>query len=89
MKIREKAFAMIAVFILLTLLNACAAGNRQTETSAPSSDPQAHNETTAPISISGEVIISLDYERQSGSASNQFAIWIEDMDGNYINTVYA
>ena len=39
--------------------------------------------------ITGEVIITFDYEKQSGSASNQFAVWIEDMDGNYLNTLYA
>jgi len=38
---------------------------------------------------SGEVIISFDYERQSGSASNQFAVWIEDMDGQLVKTLYA
>jgi len=43
----------------------------------------------APTIASGEVVISLEYERQSGSASNQYAIWIEDMDGNYIQTLYA
>ena len=39
--------------------------------------------------ISGEVIISFDYERISGSASNQYAVWIEDMDGDVIKTLYA
>ncbi|MCL2058482.1 MAG: DUF2271 domain-containing protein [Oscillospiraceae bacterium] len=27
--------------------------------------------------------------KQSGSASNQFAVWVEDMDGNYLQTVFA
>ena len=38
---------------------------------------------------SGKLTITFDYERQSGSASNQFAVWVEDMEGNYINTLYA
>ena len=38
---------------------------------------------------SGEVVVTFHYEKQSGSASNQYAIWVEDMDGNYINTLYA
>ena len=46
-------------------------------------------ETDTPVSISGEVIISFDYERISGPASNQWAVWIEDMDGNLIRTLYA
>jgi len=38
---------------------------------------------------SGEVVVSFEYKRQSGSASNQYAVWVEDMDGNYVNTLYA
>ena len=33
--------------------------------------------------------VSFDYERQSGSASNQFAVWIEDLDGSLVKTLYA
>ena len=40
-------------------------------------------------SVSGKVKISFNYVRQSGIASNQFAIWIEDASGNYIKTLYA
>jgi hypothetical protein len=42
-----------------------------------------------PVTLTGEVVISFDYERQSGSASNQYAVWIEDMDGSLIKTLYA
>jgi hypothetical protein len=38
--------------------------------------------------ISG-VIITFDYQIQPGVASNQFAIWIEDMNGQHIKTLYA
>jgi len=38
---------------------------------------------------SGILTITFDYEKISGSASNQFAVWIEDTDGKYINTLYA
>jgi hypothetical protein len=41
------------------------------------------------LAASGEVTVSFDYAKQSGSASNQFAIWIEDTDGNYVKTLYA
>jgi hypothetical protein len=37
----------------------------------------------------GEVLIYLEYEKQSGSASNQFAVWIEDPDGQLVKTLYA
>ena len=55
-----------------------------------SADNQGNTtEPDTPTSISGEVIISFDYERISGSASNQWAVWIEDMGGNLIRTLYA
>ena len=37
----------------------------------------------------GRVEISFNYEKISGSASNQYAIWIEDMSGNLVRTLYA
>ncbi|MDR1136544.1 MAG: DUF2271 domain-containing protein [Clostridiales Family XIII bacterium] len=41
------------------------------------------------ISSDGRIIISFDYVKQSGHASNQFAVWIEDENGNHIKTLYA
>ena len=38
---------------------------------------------------SGKLTITFDYEKISGRATNQFAVWVEDMDGHYINTLYA
>jgi len=32
--------------------------------------------------------LTFTYTRQSGSASNQFAAWIEDTEGKYIKTLY-
>ena len=58
-------------------------------TPSQSNDGGDLNETAILDSASGEVVISFDYVKQSGSASNQFAIWIEDMDGNYLQTIFA
>ena len=33
--------------------------------------------------------LSFSFTRQSGSASNQFAVWIEDAQGRYVKTLYA
>jgi len=33
--------------------------------------------------------LSFSYTRLSGSASNQFAVWVEDSHGKYIKTLYA
>jgi hypothetical protein len=37
----------------------------------------------------GTVEVSFTYTRQSGFASNQFALWIEDAQGRCVKTVYA
>ena len=56
---------------------------------AQSNDGGDSDEPILPDSVSGHVDISFDYVKQSGSASNQFAVWIEDMSGNYLQTVFA
>jgi hypothetical protein len=61
----------------------------ETETSAALTKTQPESLETPALTATGEVVISFDYKKQSGSASNQFALWIEDMDGKYINTLYA
>ena len=33
--------------------------------------------------------ITFGFQKQSGYASNQFAVWIEDADGQYVKTLYA
>ena len=59
----------------------------QTSTQTPQTSAE-----TAPIplaTVAGELVITFDFVRQSGSASNQFAVWIEDMGGNLVRTLYA
>jgi hypothetical protein len=36
-----------------------------------------------------KVELSFVFERQSGFSSNQFAVWIEDLRGNLVKTLYA
>ena len=46
--------------------------------------------TTYPPEINRPMIfVSFDFERQNGSASNQFAVWIEDVEGNLVKTLCA
>jgi len=33
--------------------------------------------------------ISFTFNRQSGSSSNQYAVWVEDSSGNFVKTLYA
>jgi hypothetical protein len=56
---------------------------------SPAIDPPVEPEPDQPEYASGELIISFDYTKQSGSASNQYAVWIEDINGMYIKTLYA
>jgi hypothetical protein len=49
------------------------------------SAPPAEEDYTA----SGSLSVSFSFERQSGHASNQFAVWIEDADGTFVKTVFA
>jgi len=85
---KRKYILIFAVIILFISLCACADGNVQGEqlgniSNTPSVSPEQ------PDIISGKFSISFLYEHQPGWASNQFAIWIEDMDGGYIQTLYA
>lgn len=38
--------------------------------------------------LDGTVAIAFDFEERNTYSSNQFAIWIEDLEGNFIKTVY-
>jgi len=98
----KKYFRTIAITGITSLiaLSACATTEaRQNETTDATAlyTPNITNESTMisnyePLSQeseSGKLTITLDFTRQTGWASNQFAVWIEDMDGNYIQTLYA
>ena len=90
--IKSKFIIIFITAFLFIFLCACA---ENTEPSAPSpqienSDVNNDNNELAVQGVtSGEIVITFDYEKISGMASNQFAVWVEDMDGNYINTIYA
>jgi hypothetical protein len=68
--------SFLAAAVAIMFIVSCACGNRGNYTEPSSFE-------------SGKLTITFDYAKQSGSASNQFAVWLEDMDGNYINTLYA
>lgn len=48
-----------------------------------------NEQTEMPTPESGTLTVTFDFGKQSGYASNQFAVWIEDADGKYIKTLYA
>jgi hypothetical protein len=70
---KRNIILFITTVLLLALLCACGSGEQE----------------DTRVFESGTLTVSFDYEKISGSASNQFAVWVEDMNGNYINTLYA
>ena len=50
--------------------------------------PYNYSLAEASVSVPGLLTITFNYEKQPGLASNQFAVWIEDMDGNLVKTLY-
>ena len=58
------------------------------ESASPPSTPSESEQSEA-APPTGEVVITFDYVKQSGSASNQFAVWIEDEQGKLIRTLCA
>lgn len=71
--------ALFLFIFLLILLTGCSNLQNKTVTGA------AAKEQTATSAVK----ISFSYQKQDGFASNQVAVWIEDMQGKYVNTVYA
>ncbi|MCL2047027.1 MAG: DUF2271 domain-containing protein [Oscillospiraceae bacterium] len=41
------------------------------------------------LTVTGFVTVAFEYKKQTGSASNQFAVWIVDSDGHMVKTLYA
>ena len=74
----KKAVSAIAAVLMLIVLSAC------TNSSSPATETKE-----APAPGSSAVIITFDYQAQSGHASNQFAVWVESTDGNLVKTLYA
>ena len=59
------------------------------EPEAPQQSLEESDNPELAIPATGEVIISFEYTRQTGPASNQHAVWIEDIDGNLVKSLFA
>lgn len=70
---RKTCLMMIALISIALFTFGCGA-----KTPAPAAGEQ-----------NGQVTISFDYIKQSGYASNQFAVWIENAEGVFVRTLYA
>jgi hypothetical protein len=82
---------LLLLLITAAFFAACGGNPSELTQFEPPAEPPVQGETpdlgaeAQPASIQ----ITFDYEKQSGWASNQFAVWLEDMDGNYVRTLYA
>jgi hypothetical protein len=73
----KKLASLLVAMLLMFTLAGCGNGENG-EAATPPSQTKA-----------GQMTVSFDYLLQSGHASNQFAVWIEDESGNLVRTLYA
>jgi hypothetical protein len=85
--VKISKLAVCSAFLLMIFASGCAdfGGAKTAQTN------EAKLSSTAPVPTNDaeKVEIALVYKKQTGAASNQFAIWVEDEKGNYIKTIYA
>jgi hypothetical protein len=72
--LKPHGFLAVILLFALAALAGCA-GESEQRTEAPPDRPG--------------VTIAFDFQKQSGYAANQFAVWIETADGQYVKTLYA
>jgi len=66
-----------------------ACGSNQDALTPESPENSMLSDVTAAVNgEAGELVISFGFEKQSGWASNQFAVWIEDAGGYYVESLY-
>jgi len=97
-------FFTITVIVLLLFFCACEgdkakpvplpAPSTETTPATPSAGPEitpqaGESAPENPDAASGVLTITFDYEHQPGSASNQFAVWVENSEGKLIRTLFA
>ena len=94
---KKSKLILIFIMIFAFVFPYACTKNNEPLTGSPDLTPQiensngnnGNNDPAEQGVMPGEIAIAFDYEKISGTASNQFAVWIEDMNGNYINTVFA
>jgi hypothetical protein len=55
---------------------------------APSNETPS-DAADAEVPAAGRLLVTFDYAKQSGHASNQFAVWLQSEEGDYLTTLYA
>jgi len=75
--------AIFVALVAISALMATACGNSSARQGA------AGGNSPPPVQQEGVLEVSFDFTRQGGIASNQFAVWIENAQGQYLRTLYA
>ena len=85
------SFLLTAIAAMTVGCGQAASSNSQDDTSVRQATENAsQNEPTGQMEHkNGTVQISFPFVRQDRIASNQFAVWIEDMDGTFVKTLFA
>jgi hypothetical protein len=88
----------LLVFVLFVILISGCSGSRGSQAASQQAQPEAKQPSAPAVSDEAQPAakqaapaaeLSFIFSRRSGSASNQFAVWIEDHQGKYIKTLYA
>ncbi|MDR3120073.1 MAG: DUF2271 domain-containing protein [Clostridiales bacterium] len=98
MNMKVYASFMMALFLVFSLAWCGTAKNGKSEEAAMTAAPSGASPTASSAAMtaaspnqtaSGQATVRFDYRTQPGHASNQFAVWIEDAEGNLVKTLYA
>lgn len=84
---------LLPMFLLgLFLLSGCTQDNSVPSQAPPSSEAASAYSSSSTSSVengaAGKVEISFPFVSEPGTASNQFAVWVEDIKGNYVKTLF-
>ena len=80
------------VMIMTALLFSCTPDKKASPQTVDQNEQQTTEQNTQPsaaVSTGAAAEITFTFTRQSGSASNQYAVWIEDARGQHVKTLYA
>ena len=80
---------VIILFVLTIIVKIGASKNINNVTCTTESNKQQTMTAQSKDSqVNGKLKISIDFNRSSTPASNQYAVWIEDMDRNVVKTLF-
>ncbi len=73
---------LLLLIVFSVMLTGC---GRQADVPSASAEP---DNSIPAVDSKGQVEISFDYKHRKGIASNQYAVWIENSEGEYIKTLF-